>query len=344
MNCEEALELLSGHLDGQNTEEEEARLQAHLKGCPSCRAILQAYEQMQQGLVSLDAEPPKELHQRIMDQVRSQPVLHRSRKHLWRTGGTIAAAAVIALVLLVGGKEWFAPGNADPAPSPALTSMSSSDAAESKAMPDASEDVETETNQAQAAEADAASAAPETQETAPVLDEKAVESATEETSVAPETRAPVPYAAEVPTNGTENASQAPASSASDAALDADASVSPVPNVAIVSDDTITEDAAVVDGTVTEDAGAESQEPSVIPLALVARLVDDPQQPAATTITQLHEITPEEAEDGSGMQYVSDVATVRTIIADYADIYVITPPEGLEQAGDAEPCAILVLAP
>ena len=43
MNCEEAMELLSGSIDGENTPEEERRLQAHLAECPACRALLEAY-------------------------------------------------------------------------------------------------------------------------------------------------------------------------------------------------------------------------------------------------------------------------------------------------------------
>ena len=47
---EEMLLLLSGHLDGCNTAEEEAMLEAHVAECPDCRRILTEYERFDAGI------------------------------------------------------------------------------------------------------------------------------------------------------------------------------------------------------------------------------------------------------------------------------------------------------
>ena len=52
MTCEDALVLLSGHLDGENSEEEEAQLSAHLRQCPACRELLAAFQAADQGILS----------------------------------------------------------------------------------------------------------------------------------------------------------------------------------------------------------------------------------------------------------------------------------------------------
>ena len=46
MNCEEALVLLSGYLDGSNTEEEMTQLREHLTECPACSRLLEAMEEI----------------------------------------------------------------------------------------------------------------------------------------------------------------------------------------------------------------------------------------------------------------------------------------------------------
>ena len=40
MDCEFYYPLLSAHIDGENSEAEEAQLQEHLAVCPHCRALL----------------------------------------------------------------------------------------------------------------------------------------------------------------------------------------------------------------------------------------------------------------------------------------------------------------
>lgn len=102
MHCEEALLLISGHLDNENTELEEARLQAHLEQCPDCRQVLESFQLMDAGLLSLEEEAPARLHDRVMEAVRKEAAPRR-KKNPWM--GVLASAAAVALVVGIG---WFA--------------------------------------------------------------------------------------------------------------------------------------------------------------------------------------------------------------------------------------------
>ena len=66
MKCEESLLLISGHIDGENTPEEENMLQAHLETCSHCRGILQAYLDVDNGVAALQEEPPENLVKNVM--------------------------------------------------------------------------------------------------------------------------------------------------------------------------------------------------------------------------------------------------------------------------------------
>ena len=63
MKCEDALLLISGHVDQANTPEEEACLLVHLERCPACKRVLQAFEEMDAGLAALQEEPPAALRE-----------------------------------------------------------------------------------------------------------------------------------------------------------------------------------------------------------------------------------------------------------------------------------------
>lgn len=95
MDCSEALTLLSGHLDGENTAEEERALQEHLDACPDCRAILEAYQAIDKSVLALSEEPPEALARGVMETVK-RPL---KKRRFYYGGGTLAAAALIALIL-----------------------------------------------------------------------------------------------------------------------------------------------------------------------------------------------------------------------------------------------------
>ena len=75
MTCDEALELISGHIDQENTPEEEALLQAHLQTCAQCREVLQAFIDMEGGISCLE-EPPADLRERVMEAIHAEEPMH----------------------------------------------------------------------------------------------------------------------------------------------------------------------------------------------------------------------------------------------------------------------------
>ena len=101
MNCDEYLPLISGHLDGVNSEIEERLLQEHLKACEACRALLSQMEVNDALLKSSAAQPPSDLTARIMRQVRSEKQVAPSRMKRWIPviASGVAAAALLSLVV-----------------------------------------------------------------------------------------------------------------------------------------------------------------------------------------------------------------------------------------------------
>ena len=94
MNCNDYLPLLSGHLDGENSPEEEQRLQAHLAQCANCRARLQAFERGDR-LLRAAAKTPQ------------RPV-KKPRRAYWGGLATGLAAAALVVFTLLGPLKGFA--------------------------------------------------------------------------------------------------------------------------------------------------------------------------------------------------------------------------------------------
>ena len=95
MNCDVFRILISGHMDGANSEIEEKRLQEHLKGCRSCRALLEEYERNDR-LLSEVPSPPENLTGRIMQEI----VPRRKKKKAKYIYFTVPAAALATAALL----------------------------------------------------------------------------------------------------------------------------------------------------------------------------------------------------------------------------------------------------
>lgn len=131
MTCEEALPLLSAHLDGENSPEEEAALQAHLARCAACREILEAYEAIDRGVARPEADPPEALHANVMAQVRRRA---RPRRRRWL--GIAAVAAVLALVIAAGRLPSLDRSRADASESagPAARALSDAPASEEPSL------------------------------------------------------------------------------------------------------------------------------------------------------------------------------------------------------------------
>jgi len=103
--CDEALDLLEPHLDGDLTPEESERLRRHLEGCAACAAELALARQVQAGLRALpQPDCPPQLIARVVEAGRGEVVPFPSRVRALRN--RFAAAAAVA-ALAVGGWALF---------------------------------------------------------------------------------------------------------------------------------------------------------------------------------------------------------------------------------------------
>ncbi len=103
MNCDEIYELISLHIDGETTPEQESALQAHLAECESCRELLRAYEDIQSGVADLEVDPPERFAEGVMYRVSQEAGGNGGKKRRFAFGHATAFAAVAAaLVILVG--------------------------------------------------------------------------------------------------------------------------------------------------------------------------------------------------------------------------------------------------
>lgn len=109
LDCEQALELISAKLDGALTAEESAQLEEHLAACPACRALLADFEELHMELPRLAAQPPADLKDNIMAEVRRSKVTpFQGKKKQWRWRSLASLAAVLVLVFLGGSamRQW----------------------------------------------------------------------------------------------------------------------------------------------------------------------------------------------------------------------------------------------
>lgn len=93
-------ELISRLLDEDTTitAEENAALQAHLSECPDCSAMYQAFSAMSGFVGGELEEPPEELRENVMAEIRREEIRRKNRRSIGWTG-FVAAAAVLALVI-----------------------------------------------------------------------------------------------------------------------------------------------------------------------------------------------------------------------------------------------------
>lgn len=103
MQCDDIYMLLiSGHIDGTNSETEEKRLEQHLKQCRHCRELLAVLEAHDAQLSQGAAEPPADLSARIMEAVRKEPKRKPRKKRLYTSlaAAGLATAAMLCFALM----------------------------------------------------------------------------------------------------------------------------------------------------------------------------------------------------------------------------------------------------
>ena len=99
---EKMLLLLSGHLDGCNTPEEDALLEAHVAECPDCRQILNEYRKLDAGIAFLAGDAPDGFAARVMGTVEAEPPKTKNHRRFSFGVATAAAAAAAIFLLAVG--------------------------------------------------------------------------------------------------------------------------------------------------------------------------------------------------------------------------------------------------
>lgn len=114
MECQDALILISGHVDQVNTPEEEAALQAHLAACPECSRLLEIYEKMDETLAT-EVPVPEGFTEAVMEKLPK-----RRKRFLWgiplgAAAGLAAAGLVLVLGLNVINQRFGAPASKDAA-------------------------------------------------------------------------------------------------------------------------------------------------------------------------------------------------------------------------------------
>ncbi len=98
MTREDVFELMQEDIDGQISEDRKAMLFAALKTDPELNRYYNAYQDIQEGMIELEVEPPEGLARGVMYRIRNGD--KKPRRFSFGLG-TLAAAAVL-LVVLVG--------------------------------------------------------------------------------------------------------------------------------------------------------------------------------------------------------------------------------------------------
>lgn len=111
-------ELISRLLDQDKmlSEEENRTLQAHLAECEECRLMYDAFSALSGFVGGEMEEPPAELRENVMAEIRREEIRRRNRR-AFRWTGFVAAAAV--LLLVIGLTPRLLPRAADSAPAAA---------------------------------------------------------------------------------------------------------------------------------------------------------------------------------------------------------------------------------
>ena len=98
MTCEDALILISGALDGTNTDPETVQLREHLENCEACRALQEALQRIDLDVHTLCEPVPEGLCDAVMQSIRKENEKKRPLRR-WRN---LAIAAGLVLVIGIG--------------------------------------------------------------------------------------------------------------------------------------------------------------------------------------------------------------------------------------------------
>jgi hypothetical protein len=146
MDCNQICDLLAAYLDGEVTPEERTGIEAHLPGCPRCRAELASLSAVQADLrgafraAAGEAEPPAY----VWSNIRYRLQRERGRRGFWpvfrisliATASTAVVAVIIFFAaLFFGGMRMGSPGPPTPPASSTTVPMTTTAATTTTAVP-----------------------------------------------------------------------------------------------------------------------------------------------------------------------------------------------------------------
>ena len=114
-SCEKYQELISRMLDDELDENKKAALEAHMDSCAECRRLYSAFASVSSALSTDLEEAPADMKKSIMSSVARRP---KKIVSIRRWGGTLAAAACLALIILGASKTGLLSGFSSTAGNP----------------------------------------------------------------------------------------------------------------------------------------------------------------------------------------------------------------------------------
>ena len=99
--CEYYQELISRMMDEELSASESSALAEHLKDCPECAFMSEAFISLSDSISADMEDAPESLHYNVMAEIRRQEIIKKNRKSA-RLKKTLAAAACFALVVALG--------------------------------------------------------------------------------------------------------------------------------------------------------------------------------------------------------------------------------------------------
>lgn len=96
--CEEYIDLMMQDIDGEISQQDQAALYAHLQQCEACKAIYQAYRDIDRGIRETGEEPPEQLTAAIMNSIHREKPQPKQWFRRYRFTAIAAAAAVVVLI------------------------------------------------------------------------------------------------------------------------------------------------------------------------------------------------------------------------------------------------------
>lgn len=111
-SCEDYQELISRLIDGELSADEQADVERHIRTCPDCAALYEAFRSLSGALAGDLAEPPAALRENVMAELRRDKLRVIGRRR--RVIGAFAACLAIVILASVAAPRLLRAGSAAP--------------------------------------------------------------------------------------------------------------------------------------------------------------------------------------------------------------------------------------